>query len=339
MLIITLNIGPSMVSAEWEQCQASADEFFAKGLAKSTLKSYQSGIRRYKSFCVRLSRPTLPAREETLSAFVAALAKKGVSYTSLKVYLSAIRHYQIQNGLGDPGISRMARLEYIMRGIRRDGALKPNPRKERQPITPTLLSKLFAVWERQTDLRNAKMLWAASCLAFFAFLRVGEFTASGVSQFDDKVHLSISDISINRLEAPSMALINLKQSKTDQLRKGVTVVLGKTNKSPLCPVSALLSYLVVRGTAPGPVFIWENGQFLTRAHFVEEVKKALQLAGADASDFNGHSFRIGAASTAAANGMEDSLIKILGRWESDAYQRYIKIPRQELANYTLLLSS
>ena len=131
----------------------------------------------------------------------------------------------------------------------------------------------------------------------------------------------------------------LKQSKTDQLRKGVTIVLGRTNKSPLCPVSALLSYLVVRGLAPGPLFTWDNGKFLTRAHFVEEVKKVLQLVGADASDFNGHSFRIGAASTAAANGMEDSLIKTLGRWESDAYQRYIKIPWQELANYTRMLTS
>ena len=103
------------------------------------------------------------------------------------------------------------------------------------------------------------MLWAASCLAFFAFLRVGEFTAPGVSQFDDKVHLSVSDMSVDRHDAPAMILINLKQTKTDQLRKGVTVALGKTNKSPLCPVSALLSYLVVRGTAPGPLFIWANG--------------------------------------------------------------------------------
>ena len=118
---------------------------------------------------MRLNRPTLPAREETLSTFVAALAKEGVSHTSLKVYLAAVRHYLIQNGWGDPGISQMVRLEYIMKGIRRDGALKPNPRRERQPVTPSLLRKLFVVWERRTDLRNSKMLWAASCLAFFRF--------------------------------------------------------------------------------------------------------------------------------------------------------------------------
>ena len=100
-----------------------------------------------------------------------------------------------------------------------------------------------------------------------------------------------------------MVFITLKQSKTDQLRKGITIVLGRTNKTPLCPVSALLSYLVVRGMVPGPLFVWSDGQFLTRAHFVREVKQALELAGADASDFNGHSFRIGAASTAAANGI------------------------------------
>ena len=81
---------------------------------------------------------------------------------------------------------------------------------------------------------------------------------------------------------------------------------------------------MVRGTAPGLLFISANGQFLTRAHFVEEVKKALQLAETDASDFNGHSFRIGAASTAAANSMEDKILGIC-RWESEAYQRYIKI--------------
>ena len=81
---------------------------------------------------------------------------------------------------------------------------------------------------------------------FLAFLQVGEFTAPGISQFDDKVHLLVADVSVDSLDARSMAFVSLKQSKTDQLRKGVTIVLGRTNMSSLCPVSALLSYLVVR---------------------------------------------------------------------------------------------
>ena len=117
------------------------------------------------------------------------------------------------------------------------------------------------------------MLWAASCLAFSVFLQVGEFIAPGISQFDHKVHLSVADISVDSLDIPSIVFISLKQSKIDQLRKDITVVLGRTNKSPLCPESALLSYLVVRGLTPGLLFIRDNGKFLTRAHFVEEVHK------------------------------------------------------------------
>lgn len=146
----------ALVVDRWEQGQASADKFFAKGLAKSTQKSYQSGVRRYRSFCVNSGHSAFPVAEDTLSAFVASLAKEGVSHTSLRVYLSALRHHQKGNGQGDPGIAQMARLEYMMKGIKRDGAL--SARKERCPITPVLLKKLFGMFERRQDLRNAKML-------------------------------------------------------------------------------------------------------------------------------------------------------------------------------------
>ena len=54
---------------------------------------------------------------------------------------------------------------------------------------------------------------------------------------------------------------------------------------------------------------------LTRQRFVTAVRTGLDKAGIDSSKYSGHSFRIGAATTAAQNGMEDSIIKTLGRWE------------------------
>jgi len=69
------------------------------------------------------------------------------------------------------------------------------------------------------------------------------------------------------------------------------------------------------------------------------VREALQKAGVDQSRYCGHSFRIGAATTAAAKGMEDSIIKTLGRWNSLAYLQYVKIPRDQLASYSSLLCS
>ena len=76
-----------------------------------------------------------------------------------------------------------------------------------------------------------------------------------------------------------------------------------------------------------------DSSFMTCDCFVEEVRRALGSAGVDPALFNSHSFRIVAVTT----GLEDSLIKTLGRWESSAYFHYVKIPRLELANCTRVI--
>ena len=67
------------------------------------------------------------------------------------------------------------------------------------------------------------------------------------------------------------------------------------------------------------------------------VQAALKLAGMSPEAYTGHSFRIGAATTAAKCGVEDSLIQTLGCWKSTAYLAYIKIPPQQLAAVGRLL--
>jgi len=116
----------------------------------------------------------------------------------------------------------------------------------------------------------------------------------------------------------------------------VNPYLGKTS-SDLSPVMALLNYLVLRGQDGGPLFRLSDGRPLTRQRLVEAVRQALDEAGLDSSKYCGHSFRIGAATAAAERGMEDSIIKTLGRWRSLAYLEYVRIPREQLAQYSRLL--
>lgn len=92
-------------------------------------------------------------------------------------------------------------------------------------------------------------------------------------------------------------------------------------------MAAVLSYLVVRGAKEGPLFMFKDGRFLTRQRLVEYVREVLENVGMKKSKYCGHSFHIGAATAAAAQGMEDSVIKTLGRWRSLTYLEYIKISR------------
>ena len=136
--------------------------------------------------------------------------------------------------------------------------------------------------------------------------------------FDPQVHLTPADVRVDSREDPQRLEIRIKASKTDPFRKGVTIHLGRT-QTDLCPVAAILSYLGIRGPGSGPLFIFQDCRYLMRANFVAGVHQALEAGGIQASMCAGHSFRIGATTTAAFLGVSDSLIKTLGRWESSAY--------------------
>ena len=185
--------------------------------------------------------------------------------------------------------------------------------------------------------RYYNAIWAASALCFFGFFHMGELIMPDDTNYCTQKHLSPGDIAIDSHCNPTMLRIFLKTSKTDREFKGVHIFVGKTGDD-LCRVAAVTAFLAIRGNSPGPMFQFKDRTPLTKQRYIFHIRNALQSAGIDPTKYAGHSFRIGAATTTAERGIQDSTIKILGRWKSDAYLRYIKIPKEHLVQVAPALS-
>ena len=146
-------------------------------------------------------------------------------------------------------------------------------------------------------------------------------------QFDPSRNLLVKDVTFfpHHLQ-PTYITVRLKYSKTDPFGRGHIVTLYKTN-TPTCPVTAMQHYLNSRCLSLQQLlFLKRGGLPLTRPYFLYLLRESLAKLGVSPSSYAGHSFRIGAATTAAASGMRDWLIRALGRWTSGCYKIYIRTP-------------
>ena len=314
--------------------ESQAQEYLKNGIAGSTQKVYSVAQHLYLEFCSRLNFTPMPASEAMLILFVTELAQTR-AHSTIKTYLAGVRHLHILHDFQNPRPDN-PRLELVLKGIQR---IKPRRTQPRFPITPAILIRLKKGLEK-LDLLNfdKKMLWVASLPAFFAFLRCSEFTIPALHSYEASKHLSLGDISIDSHDNPTIMAVRIKSSKTDQFCKGVSLYLGR-GQGQLCPIAAILQYLAIRPNNPGPMFIFQNDKPLVKQSFITHVQQALAKEGLDTRYYKGHSFRIGAAMTAAAAGLNDSLIKTLGRWSSSAYQIYIKTPPNELSSVAAKLAN
>ena len=176
----------------------------------------------------------------------------------------------------------------LRRMLRGIHRVQGSPSPKRLPITGNLLGTIRQSLD--VSLPDHVMFWAACCIG----------------------------------SAPTIIRLWIKCSKTDPFRQGCFIYLGQ-GRPPLCPVAASLAYLNLRGPEPGPLFRYANGSPLSRQQLSTSLQSILRSAGVS-GQYSGHSFRIGAATTAAQRGIPDHLIKTLGRWSSDAYQTYIRTP-------------
>ena len=77
-----------------------------------------------------------------------------------------------------------------------------------------------------------------------------------------------------------MICVQVERSKTNPFRCGIVVFLGRADNA-LCPVSAMLAYIAVRGGSQDPLFCFQNCQALTRDQNVAQVRATLVEPGVD----------------------------------------------------------
>jgi len=201
---------------------------------------------------------------------------------------------------------------------------------------PVILQRLKRYWSSNCPDPDITMLWAAEVTCFIGFFRAGEICIPTLNSFDKERHLAWGDVLLNNRSDPSCMKVHLKYSKTDQLGQGVDIFIGKTGCTP-CPIQAAVAYMAVCGSSEGPYFRLSCSHPLTKPYFTSHIREALQAIGLPESQFASHSFRIGAATTAASAGLEDSTICTLGRWNSSAFLLYIRTPREQLAMFSRAL--
>jgi hypothetical protein len=167
-------------------------------------------------------------------------------------------------------------------------------------------------------------------VAFCAFLRVGEITKTSGSMLH---YLLFKDVTFKSdTDQKQYIEINIPHFKHAKSTTS-TIRLHQNQTNPgLCPHRSLLQYLDVRkhDSPSQPLFSFMSGAPVPRQFFTEQLRLALSFCNLNLHNYQTHSFRIGAATTAAARGFSELQIQHMGRWKSNAFKKYIRIPTLDL---------
>ena len=297
-----------------DELNVIAKSFINRSIAASTHRQYSACLTRYVKWCFSLNLQAFPVCLHNLILFVSDLATKSF-FANIKVHVSAIKFFSLINGY--MSFQNYNRLYLTMRGIK--GARKNKFKKpKRTPITLNILKEIkLNLFNSSYVFEDKLMIWGAMMLAFFGFLRVSEYTAARTQSFDPESTLCFNDITVNHL-----IHVKIISSKTDPFGCGVDIRLAP-NGSSLCPVEALKQFMAIHPTKSGPLFTFQSGRYLTK-NDISKIRR--DLYPTCITSISSHSFRISAATTAAYMGHPHWLIQKLGRWTSDCFREYIRVP-------------
>lgn len=309
------------------------------GLKPSTRRTYSTATKSFESFCAHHNRAPWPAPFDLLYSWIVGRAfgedsklipnQGQIRPATISAYVAALRSVHVDLRLPCTDFDDEC-IKRLLAGI--NSLFPPERPKERTPMTKDVLIRLLdpraAAGETRMD---ALHLNAAMTLAFGGFLRTAEFTHSAYEEaLPDFRHLKLTVGGLTISPSLDSLQLFLPRSKGDRTHKGVTIPMAATNDLA-CPVRHVAALLQARPSAgpTDPLLTFSWGGF-DRDHFLAALRRRLTLIGLPALHITGHSFRRGAAQHADEAGLSRDQIQKLGRWSSDAVDRYYRTNPQHL---------
>ncbi len=245
-----------------------------------------------------------PASPQDIHRFVAGLSLQKLAPSTIATYVSGVGFYHKVWGWPDP--TRNFLVAKLLEGCRR-GCL-PWADK-RLPITLPLLSHLLhalpSVCSSLFEVSLFKAVFFSYCLQQSLFM--------------------FSDVEFcNSYELSASVVFSFRHSKNNMSGPPQLIRLVRSANQAVCPVKALCDYVAIRPPLQGSFFCHFDGSPLTQFQFNAVLKQVLVFSGMGDAHIRAHSFRIGAATTAAAAGIPLTDIQAMGCWRSDAVLRYIQ---------------
>jgi integrase len=268
-----------------ESALQSAWAYALEARSPRTLKRYRDAWAIFTAWCDDQGLRPLPAKPETVAAFMASRADAGRRVLTIELELTAIG--EAHKAAGHPSPRTHPAVVATRKGIRRRLGMA---RACKDALTPgDLRAMLGALPDRLIGVRDRAML----LLGFAGAFRRSEL-----------VGLDVRDLAF----CPEGLRATLRRSKTDQEGSGRTVGIPLSPDPAMCPVAATRAWLKAAGIIGGPIFRQVHhagrvGQARLASRVVGTVvKRAAVAVGLDPRNLAGHSLRAGYATEAARSG-------------------------------------
>ena len=257
---------------------------------------------------------SLPISVSQLSVFISYLHTQGYASASVVAHTSSIGYLHRITGVPDPVSANI--IQKLLAGVTR---VSP-PAPPRLPITIGIMASLLhSVDQVIIHHYHRALIKSMLTVGFFGLMRIGELTMTK----EKVVPLEIHQLTF----LPTYVSVSITHFKHNQKLLPLEIPLQIQSITEICPVRHLSYYLSLRGYAPGPLFAFPSMKPIPRQFFSNHLSRLLSFSGYQLDRYKSHSLRIGGATYYASLGYSDSQIRTLGRWDSNAFVRYIRSAR------------